>query len=212
MTAANAVLNWVTRPYQRPVHHRLTKAHLRSFQVPVLHCPVKRAGVNAASFSSKPIRNYVTSARLRRFQLLNYRTDMVFALVHNGTSAAPVVSAISAPITVANPNEVTGQHLTLTTDPGCACKHAPALPIRALSSDYGPNLSPLIHKRVSRPQHVGEQFRLCSNTARLWQIVVTRDHTRPRHAPHALSGRPLPPSALSCPNTATGAEVYNHNT
>ena len=56
----------------------------------------------------------------RRFQLLNYRTDMAFALLHNGTTSSPVVSGISAPIAVANPNEPTGEHLTLTTDPACA--------------------------------------------------------------------------------------------
>ncbi|KAK9834311.1 hypothetical protein WJX81_005574 [Elliptochloris bilobata] len=62
--------------------------------------------------------NYLTTgAGTYVFQLLNYRTDMVFALVHSGTTASPVVSAISAPIAVANPNEPTGQHLTLTTDP-----------------------------------------------------------------------------------------------
>lgn len=57
---------------------------------------------------------------LCRFQLLNYRTDMAFALLHNGTTSSPAVSAISAPIAVANPNEPTGEHLTLTTDPACA--------------------------------------------------------------------------------------------
>ncbi len=50
---------------------------------------------------------------------------MAFALLHNGTTAQPVVSAISAPIAVANPNEPTGQHLTLTTDPTCAPPRPP---------------------------------------------------------------------------------------
>ena len=45
---------------------------------------------------------------------------MAFALLHNGTTSSPVVSGISAPIAVANPNEPTGEHLTLTTDPACA--------------------------------------------------------------------------------------------
>ena len=45
---------------------------------------------------------------------------MAFALLHNGTTSSPVVSGISAPVAVANPNEPTGEHLTLTTDPACA--------------------------------------------------------------------------------------------
>ncbi len=105
-----------------------TRACSPSPSLPLCACsqPALQQPCITALVPAVPLRGRRDALRRgRRFQLLNYRANMAFALLHNGTTAQPVVSAISAPIAVANPNEPTGQHLTLTTDPTCAPPRPP---------------------------------------------------------------------------------------